>query len=392
MKRLAQATALLVVLCPVVALVILGITLLPGQNVKHLLWLVLGLALSTFLFMLLRNALNAWQHRLLYRHTQSSLHHHHREGSILVIILIITGLLAALVLHGLLAARSTVRLNDSRRERALLRAAASDVARQALKRLADDPDLNVDHAGEDWAQPIDLTQPSGISIRVVLTDAQSKFDLNNLIAQPAEGARTPRDILVDLMNACGHFTPLDRIEALEDWIDEDLDGLYEADRYEAQDLSVRPPNSPLQSLAECVDILKWSPDDFEARPSNIKHDLFGGALKEQVTVLPGTRVSPVPVNVNTVTPLVLRSVLGWDEEDVVQYIRHARAEQPIRSLSIMEHLRSGLYQKAGPWLSVRSSWFELHAMACRNTQCVSLYALVHRNTKGQVDIIRWIWS
>ena len=272
-----------------------------------------------------------------------------------------------------------------------MQAAASDLVRQALQGLAADPDLTVDHNGEDWAQPLDVMQPSGIAVRVKITDAQDRFDLNNLIAQPGDTASSARDILADLMNACGHFTPLDRIEALEDWIDENPAGLYEASRYEERHMTVRPPNSPLQALSECADILNWSPEDFEARPSSIKHDMFGGALKDQVTVVPGKRVSPVPVNVNTVSPMVLRSILGWAEEDIVQYIRHAREEQPIRSLSIMERLRSGLYQKAGPWLSVRSSWFEVHAMACRNAQCVRLYALVHRNSKGQVDIVRWSW-
>ena len=82
--------------------------------------------------------------------------------------------LAAIVLGGALALLMQARgARVAQAEQAeliqeRLRIAAAEAARDALWVLAADDNLNVDHAGEDWAQPREHTFPDGLATWAVV--------------------------------------------------------------------------------------------------------------------------------------------------------------------------------------------------------------------------------
>ena len=154
--------------------------------------------------------------------------------------------LAAIVLGGALALLMQARgARVAQAEQAeliqeRLRIAAAEAARDALWVLAADDNLNVDHAGEDWAQPREHTFPDGLATWAVVEDAGRFFNWNNLAAAQQPG-RTSRDICGDLLTFCGDFQALPIVAALSDYVDSDDTGDYEEKFYRHATPPLQPP-------------------------------------------------------------------------------------------------------------------------------------------------------
>jgi len=313
-----------------------------------------------------------------------------RQGHVLIFVLVMLAIVSVLALQSLTRARSDHQRMDARTQNELLRLAAMDGMREAMQRLADDPDLDVDHPGEDWARRIEATDPSGITRTVVTRDLQRVFDLNNL-STPASGVPfAPADALGNIMAMCGMMRSGLQIQALQDAMDEDATGAFENTRYEREDQPNRVPDRILYGLNELLTVEGWSPDMFNR--SNLKSpgNPFTYNLADCVGIIPVTRQRIIPVNIYTAEPPALKALFGPANEGVVERLLVVRNGPVRRSLDFLAGiLGDDVLVSILPYLTVASSWFEISSSA-RNAdgRAVHLHALAHRDEKGRVDMIK----
>ncbi len=304
--------------------------------------------------------------------------------------------LAAIVLAGglalLLQARavSLSRAEQSGLLREKLRLAAAEAAREALWVLASDEDLRVDHLGEEWASPRETAREGGLSTWALVEDAGRFFNWNNLSASN-RATRSSRDILVDLMTFCGDFSPVVRAAALEDFMDADGEGDYEADFYRVGDAPFEPPNRELWAPAELFRVRDFSESLFQTRPRSGPDDLFGGDLAASTALVPMPLAAPIPVNVNTAGRDVLMGLTGLKQDAAVRAVLALRQVQPFESLSMMFMANPELAASLEGTVATASTCFRVRARAAMDGVHSSVMAWVERDPKtGDVRILQWV--
>lgn len=315
------------------------------------------------------------------------------SGAVLILVLIMLGLVAGLVLQAQTAARAALRQRQASVLTAQLQHAATDAAHAALQRLADDEDLVVDHTNEAWAITREVKDPSGITTRVRILDESRCFDVNNLaVTATGNSTRTADDIVMDIMTLCGDFSPVERVEALKDWIDGDDDGTGESAYYKTLTPPYRPANRILYSWGEWAQVRGFSRAFFERHPRHSALEVFNADVVDCLTVVPLPRARPLPVNVNTASKEVLLGVLGLDREDLVAAILFQRALGPIRSVETSAISADPQFLRtAGRYLDVKSSAFVVDVQAYAEGRTEHLRVLARRDTQGDVDAIQWVF-
>ena len=262
-----------------------------------------------------------------------------------------------------------------------------------FRSLADDEDLACDHAGERWAGTKEIRTPAGIGVRVSVTDANRRFDLNNLSvpAGPAAG-RAPADVVLDILTLCGDFAPVERVEALRDWMDPDDQGATDTPYYAKLKPPYRAANAPLESWGDLPHVRHFSRGYFAPHERHASSEPYSANPVDSLDVLPGTRTRPVPVNVNTAGREVLLGVLGIESESLAQWILSARAASPLRSSdSILGSLDPERAAAIEPLLDVRSSFFTVDTRAYAQGRSERLHVLARRGSRGDVEVLQWVF-
>ncbi|MCO5061731.1 MAG: type II secretion system protein GspK [Kiritimatiellae bacterium] len=312
-------------------------------------------------------------------------------GGVLILMLVLVGLIAALLLqsHALIRARSN--RQHASQERTRLRQAATEAARVALQRLADDEDLNVDATSETWAVKTEEESPLGIVTRTSIRDEQARFDLNNLAIPPAPGRRSSEDIAMDIQTLCGDFSPAIRTAALRDFMDEDNSGAREGDFYRKLQPPLACPNRPLYGWGEILNVDGWTEEQLARRPREDSFDGFDASLVDHVTLIPVSRTRPIPININTATRETLRAVMGMDQDALVDTVLTLREIRPIRQLDVFSVTAGpGTFDRLQPFLDVRSQYFRVHTEAEQDGRRLGLEVLVKRESNGRVSILQWV--
>ena len=313
------------------------------------------------------------------------------EGAALVLVLILLSLIAGLVVETQISARIALRREQTALLQTRLQQAASDAAWGALRRLADDEDLTVDHTNEAWAATEETTDPSGISTRVTVTDQNRYFDLNNLALQSTNHLRPAADVAMDLMTLCGDFAPVDRVEALTDWIDSNDDGFAEKAFYKEKAPPYEAANRPMYTWSELLWVNGFSRAYFDRHERSSALEPFNADLVDCLTVLPGAHNSATPINVNTAGREVLLGILGMTQEGLVQYIKTYRGTQPIHSIDrFFTQAIHPISKELQPYLDVKSHFFSVDAQAYAEGHREHIVALVQRDSKGNVDVLQWV--
>lgn len=292
--------------------------------------------------------------------------------------------LAAVALIGFLLMamhRNQQRLSAQTRrqvERIQLREAATTAAHAALQRLADDPDLQVDHTNEPWAATERVEQPDGVITTTRVSDQQARFDVNNLAATRYPSNRTPEAVLADVFTVCGHFATGSYLRELGAWMRPGSDAQVAA-------------GHPLDTIADLAHVPGFEPVYLERKSRLERRGGFDGTLVDRITALPVQRNDLIPVNVNTAHADTLRGVLGLEREDLVRAIELLRLEKPIRSIEVLGSLDTDprLSRIWRPYTAVRSEWFVIHAEARQNERTERVEALAHRSAKGDVRVVQW---
>ena len=156
-----------------------------------------------------------------------------KRGSILLFSLVMVMVTALIILQVQLKTQRQLQKSSFLFSKVRLQSAILSNSLPLLQRLADDDNLLMDHPSESWAKSEDITDPSGIHLKLSIHDAQQYFDLNNVyVTRPNLTTRKNAKILVDLFNMTGDFSPADKIQSLLDWVDPDDEGFRESFFYE----------------------------------------------------------------------------------------------------------------------------------------------------------------
>ena len=315
-----------------------------------------------------------------------------RDGMALVLVLVALALISALVVQAHLAARALARGTELHLSQGRLAQAATDAARAALQRLADDPDLLADTTNEAWAAAEDRVRPDGIATRVRVRDENSRFDLNNLAAPGSPPGRRAPDVLFDVFALCGNFDSSTHLAALEDWADADRDGLYEDIAYLKLQPAYRSPNRLLFTWEESLHAAGGSRERYRPHGRQSTRDVFAASLPDCLTVIPVPRVRPVPVNVNTASADVLQGVLGLGQDALVRTILTLRAIRPIQSFDALGvTAEPGVMERLRPYMDVRSHFFRIEAQAAAEGRHAVLSVVARRDPAGRVDVLQWVF-
>lgn len=314
------------------------------------------------------------------------------DGSVLVVVLAVLAAVTALVLQVQLTARSRLRTEESASRRAGLVRAATDAARSAMQRLADDRDLLFDALEDAWARREETRTPLGVDTLVVVTDENRRFDLNNLARRVDLGARPSDEVVQNLLAGCGVFDGGPLVRALQDWTDADDQGGRESGFYGGRKPPYACPNRLLLSPGEIFDVDGWTRSMFARRPAASLRGAFNAELADCVTVLPVVQERVLPVNVNTAGRDVLLAVLGLEQEVLANAILSMRQINPIATIDAVQQLMEpALFAQTSPYLAVRSDYFRIEARAFADGASAGVRALAHRDGGGNVEIIQWMF-
>lgn len=296
---------------------------------------------------------------------------------ILVTVLIFMAVILAFVIQAQVVARMALRFEDRQSLRAQLRVAATEAAWNALRVLAEDDNLQVDHTNEPWAAWQTNCLPNAVETAALITDENRYFNVNNLAAIPSNTtARLPVAIVRDMFAANEWVDPAGETQTLKDWMDRDAEGAREAGYYHQAHLPLEPPNALMESPAELDGVLNATRMERRMAPPAL-------------TVLPDRVQRIVPVNVNTAGRDVLQAVLGAGRSALTDKICRWRDAHPVAVLD--QVLDAKTLDALAPYLNTRSRYFSLAAQAARNGRQEAVYALVRRDDQGEIEILRWVY-
>lgn len=310
-------------------------------------------------------------------------------GSVLIVALILLGLVSAVALRVTLESRRAQKEAAAAFSMGMLKLTAVDTARMAMQKLADDPDLRVDHPGDDWAEFSEFKDPAGITRMTRIVDAQRMFDLNNTVVDVTGNIESPSSILAGIMMLSRHYTPGQRIDALADWVDGDDAGSYESAFYQRQNPPSYPANRILFGVDELMSVAGWDMSMLESRTDRPRNFLIDADLVETTTILPVARNRVIPLNINTAHPVALLGVLGIGREAVVERIMARRKDQPIYSIAMLaDMLPASELNRLSPYLDVKSRFYHIQATAYQDGRSARLYLLAEREDNGEVRAVQ----
>ena len=270
-----------------------------------------------------------------------------------------------------LAIRRTANLLNH--EQAFLYAlGAESWARRIL--LRDAQHSSSDHLRETWALQMPPTTVPGGSLGGYLEDMQGRFNLNTLI--DAEGKVVESRLrqfqrLLELLDL-----PPALAQQLIDWLDPDTAAQIPGGAEDQDYLSLNPPyrtaNSRLHSPSELRLLLEMDAASYRR-------------LQAVVTALP----TPTPVNINTASALVLRSLFDNLSQQAAETLVEKAKQQGFTDVNsfLKEEALAGLVLDQNT-LSVRSEYFMLHAEALIGRNRVRLNSLIHRSNQQTQVLLR----
>jgi general secretion pathway protein K len=209
--------------------------------------------------------------------------------------------------------------------------------------LLDDAARNsIDHLGESWAMGLPILPVEGGAIKVSIEDAQSRFNLNNIVRN---NTASPTDFPAFQRLLIGLQLDPSLADALVDWIDEDSQarsGGAEDIDYLSGNPPYRAANRPLASVDE-LRLVRG----FDAKTV--------AALLPYVTVLPPGAVSEI--NVNTASPMVLAALVQGLDLPTAQRIADERVGKPFNNINEFTPKLPPSPTRPAGGLSVKTDYF-----------------------------------
>lgn len=232
----------------------------------------------------------------------------------------------------------------------------------------------IDHVGEIWAKPLPASDAEGWEISGAIEDAQSRFNLNNLLR---DGKASPDDMqrLSALLRRLD--CPPTLAWALLDWLDGDSEPSHPQGAEDAYYLTQKPPyrsaNRLLPNIEELSKIRGFEPQ-------------FIDKLRPFVTALPRR----TPVNLNTASAALIGLLIPGLTASEAQQLTAQRKQLPYLSM-IDAQLRLPRRELMLPdgVFSLDSRYFRVVGRATKEQQTIGLEALLSREKAAKPKII-WL--
>lgn len=246
---------------------------------------------------------------------------------------------------------------------------AENWAGRILKR--DREDNEVDHYGEDWAQSMEYLPVEGGFLSGGLTDAQARFNLNNLVGNNPDKAAEQFERLLRQIEAVDPYSIPVIVQSARDWADEDIEpGSHEGaedDFYLSLEVPYRAANRPFTSITEMLMV------------RGVTREVYT-AIAPFIAALP----SNTTINVNTAPPEVLASLAAdIKPEDLAALLAQRETTHFATAQEFLAHDALAGREIESSSVSVSTQHFLLQAQATVGTARVSLYSLLFRDQQGQ---------
>ncbi|HJX18567.1 MAG TPA: type II secretion system minor pseudopilin GspK [Acidiferrobacterales bacterium] len=239
---------------------------------------------------------------------------HHQQGLALITAVLVVAIVATVATTLALGEQVWFRQAQNMNNRAQAESLRRGALNYAAILLARD-DAKIDHLGEEWAKPAQLPVEDGM-IAFAVQDAQSRFNLNNLVQKSAP-SKPDIELFKRLLTSQGIDPGLS--EALLDWLD--TDGTVSPGGAEdIEYLSLPQPYRSANQLLQSVDELRLV-KGFTAKAVE--------KLRPFVTALPTT---PTTVNVNTAPAEVLAALFTNLPATVLRPLLDSRINNPYTEL------------------------------------------------------------
>lgn len=291
-----------------------------------------------------------------------------QRGAALIMALLIAALAIVLVSQLIRQQDNWLQQIGSRRDLMQARQLASAGIQWAAAVLAQDARQNrYDHLGEPWASQVPSMPAEGGEIGGEISDAQSRFNLNNLVRN---GVASPADLLIfdALLQQLG--LPQRLTVTLLDTLDGDdettADGAEDS-HYLTRRPAYRAANQPLSDIDNLLYVEGYTTAVIER-------------LRPYVSVLPGYN----PVNINTANTMVVAAVLHDFPTAEIQQIMAARERIPYLDLSDFRQRLPNPELKQRPsieHLGTRSQFFEVVVRARQGRARVVSHTLLQRQDR-----------
>jgi general secretion pathway protein K len=286
----------------------------------------------------------------------------------MLVVAIVATAAAGLALGQQVWLRQTQNIADRAQSESLRRGALAWISVMLERDARDD---NIDHLGEPWARVFPPLPFEGGVIAVAISDAQARFNLNNLVRN---GAPSVADIGVfqRLLRSLELDPSLS--EALIDWIDPDTQarpgGAEDVD-YLALAPPYRAANQPLASVDELRLVKGFTAEAVER-------------LRPYVAALP----EPTAININTASERVLAALLPG-ASPAVQPIIQAREREPFKAVGDLTKLLSADQPPPQAAHGVNSGYFLVTIDIRFGWLQRRSEALIHRPAGGKPATVLW---
>jgi type II secretory pathway component PulK len=298
------------------------------------------------------------------------------SGAILLITLILLAVVTTIAVEMYVISQNMIQREYLALELSRLRILAADAVWQNLQKLENDENLLYDYTNEAWAQSCSNTLSDGTKIVTSIIDENRFFDANNLATrQEFKAFRKPVDVMIDILTMNAFNNAIELSQAIQDWVDADLEGVREASFYLQKHTNAVPPNAPMESTREATFVFETLSTPFIQLPDGL-------------TLLPKEDLKCTKVNINTAPEKVLLAVLGIYSSDLVVNICRRREGAPFISLSSV--IPAKIIDEATIYLDVKSEYFSIFSQAEKEKKIARIYALAHRKPDGTITILRWI--
>ncbi|MCM8772139.1 MAG: general secretion pathway protein GspK [Candidatus Omnitrophica bacterium] len=226
-----------------------------------------------------------------------------------------------------------------------------DIGFEVAKKILENDKNNFDWIGENWAKER-IFKIGNYQIRIVITDENSKINLNKILEEKGKTNETLLEIFKNLIVVLGY--PFSLVDCFLDWIDEDnLPRPFgaESSYYHSIGFKFAPPNRNLLSLRELSFI------------KGFEKDILEGTEEKKGILNFITIYSDDKININTCKGEIINA-MGFTKNQVDRILAE-RDYRPLNERFLIEINREA-FLKYRNLIKYKSNYFKVSIFLKKN--------------------------